>query len=146
MYICLIKLIILKWNYHIKSKIKRLNFIEVGQIFHSVYYGNIIATKVTKYDNGYYIYGFDETEGLPRGNYYPQQLDLIGKKPVLSDVLDCFVNLSFHKTSKETKQKLILDCWNYSKPYLEDQDEITISFLCTLINTHQVETNIRYEG
>lgn len=50
------------------------------------------------------------------------------------------------ETPKETKQKLILDCWDYSKPYLEDQDEKTISFLCTLINTHQVETNIRYEG
>lgn len=72
----------------IKSNIKELTKIEVGQVFNSKYYGHIVATKVTHLSEGKYsIYGFDIKEGLPRDNYYPRDLDLVGKEPMLNNVL-----------------------------------------------------------
>ncbi len=72
----------------IQTAIPSLLAIEVGQIFNSQYYGNIVATKINRHSyNVYSIYGFDETEGMPRDNYYPKDLKLVGREPQLNDVL-----------------------------------------------------------
>jgi hypothetical protein len=85
----------------IKLNIKELTEIKVGQVFNSKYYGDIVATKVTYLSEGKYsIYGFDIKEGLPRDNYYPRDLDLVGKEPMLNNVLYFFIE-SLYSTSKE---------------------------------------------
>jgi hypothetical protein len=120
----------------IKLNIKELTEIKVGQVFNSKYYGDIVATKVTYLSEGKYsIYGFDIKEGLPRDNYYPRDLDLVGKEPMLNNVLYFFIE-SLYSTSKEDKHLSVLDMilseWDYSKMYLKDQSEATINYLFDL--------------
>ena len=79
--------------YNLENKIKealpRLSKIEKGQRFLSKHYGVITATQIDDLGNGKYgIYGFDELEGLPRSNYYPRDLELIGHSIKLNDVLE----------------------------------------------------------
>jgi hypothetical protein len=120
----------------IKSNIKELTKIEVGQVFNSKYYGHIVATKVTYLSEGkYLIYGFDIKEGLPRDNYYPMDLELVGKEPMLNNVLHFFIE-SLYSRSKEYDDFSVLDIilseWDYSKPYLKDQSQATINYLFDL--------------
>ena len=79
--------------YNLENKIRealpRLSKIEKGQRFLSKYYGVITTTQINDLGNGNYgIYGFDELEGLPRSNYYPRDLELIGHSIKLNDVLE----------------------------------------------------------
>ena len=79
--------------YNLENKIKealpRLSKIEKGQRFLSKHYGVITATQIDDLGNGKYgIYGFDELEGLPRSNYYPRDLELIGHPIKLNDVFE----------------------------------------------------------
>ena len=120
----------------IKSNIKELTEIKVGQVFNSKYYGYIVATRVTHLSEGKYsIYGFNINEGVLRYNYYPRDLDLVGKEPMLNNVLHFFVE-SLYSTSKEDKHLSVLDMilsdWDYSKVYLKDQSEATINYLFDL--------------
>ncbi len=129
----------------IRSEIKELTAIEVGQIFKSKFDGNIVATRIEQHTaNTYSIYGFDVKEGLPRNNCYPRDLELVGKEIMLNNVLHWHSKKSRNKYShfevsngegyfviydeEEAESK----AWDLSKPYLKDQSEETIKFLCNL--------------
>jgi hypothetical protein len=135
----------------IQEAIPKLMAIEIGQIFHSKYYGNIIATKVKKHSqNTYSIYGFDTIEGLPRDNYYPIDLKLVGKEPMLNDILGwlksiseytdeyCitiggdFLKMNFIQSSFELINLHTNPRWDMSKTYLKEQNQELINYLCTL--------------
>lgn len=121
-----------------------LTRIEVGQVFDSKYYGNIVATKVEKVKNTLYsIYGFDTKDGLPRSFEYRtaflnSDLELVGKEPVFSDVLFWFNGQRYTYGSIDVDgfniiihlnfcKKVIK--WDLSKCYLKDQSIELIEFL-----------------
>lgn len=131
----------------IRSEIKELTAIEVGQIFNSKIYGNIVATRIEQHTaNTYSIYGFDVKEGLPRNNYYPRDLELVGKEIMLNNVLywhslngrnkyshfDVSYGEGYFMIYDGKKNGSLL--WDFSKPYLKDQSEELIKFLCDLAN------------
>jgi len=133
----------------IRKALPRLMEIENGQIFNSKYYGLIQATQIEIHKaNIYSIYGFDFKCGLPRSNYYPRELELIGKEPQLNDVLEWLdiidkennyiIDVSgmvFIFYNNEMKPKCI---WDLSKPYLKNQSEDLINFLHSLNqNSHE---------
>ncbi|HSE99953.1 MAG TPA: hypothetical protein VLA48_03570 [Nitrososphaeraceae archaeon] len=125
----------------IRESLPHLQVIEKGQLFHSKYYGNITATKVTRHGGeAYSIYGFCE-EGLPRDCYYPKELELVGKPIMLNDVLlwhstngrDLYshfeVNMGqgvFRVYDSEESYSII---WDLEHPFLTDQSEELIEFL-----------------
>ncbi len=117
----------------IRDKFPELKAIEVGQVFHSEYYGKITATKVQQHSpTTYSIYGFDEKDGLPRDNYYPKDLGLVGREIMLNNVLHYFQELLFEQSymdKSKTNIEMILSEWDYSKPYLKDQSEATIFYV-----------------
>lgn len=115
----------------IREALPRLSKIEKGQIFHSKYYGNITATKITEYGKGFYsIYGFDELEGLPRDNYYPRDLKLIGHPIKLNDVLQYLTFLSFPIGSYQYEE--VLKLWFLDSVFLADQSNELKIFLNNL--------------
>ena len=135
--------------YNLENKIKealpRLSKIEKGQRFLSKHYGVITATQIDDLGNGKYgIYGFDELEGLPRSNYYPRDLELIGHSIKLNDVLEWHSKdgrdkYSHFEVSKGQAYFSIYDgeevesiIWNLSSVFLADQNEELINFLNTL--------------
>lgn len=125
----------------IRESLPHLQKIEKSQIFHSKYYGNITATKITEWGKGVCsIYGFCE-EGLPRDNYYPKDLELVGKPIMLNDVLlwhslNGRDKYSHFEVSKGEAYFSIYDgeetesiIWNLNSPYLSEQSEELIKFL-----------------
>ncbi len=127
-----------KLKTEIQKAIPNLMKIEEGQIFNSEHYGDIIATKITSHTKkSFSVYGFDIKEGLPRDNYYPRDLKLIGKEPMLNDVLEWIkiklnsdddLKLKYHFMYK------ILETWDTSSPYLKDQDILIMNTLFSLYN------------
>jgi hypothetical protein len=123
----------------IREALPRLSKIEKGQRFLSKYYGVITATQIDDFGNGNYgIYGFDELEGLPRSNYYPRDLEIIGHPIKLNDILEwCSLKTTnfFIEDSKayfainygnKNEQRFY---WNLSSVFLADQSEELIKFL-----------------
>jgi hypothetical protein len=120
-----------------------LTRIEVGQVFDSKFYGNIVATSVEKCHKDFYrIYGFDVKQGLPRSceyrtDYFTSDLDIVGKEPTLSDVLFWFNGLKYKYAHFEVDEFCIYDSdeptefikWDLTKCYLKDQSEELIEFL-----------------
>ena len=113
----------------------------VGCEFNSKYYGKITATKITNYGNGVYsIYGFDEKEGLPRDNYYPRDLEILGRPITLPDVLRWMSGLEIFKNRVGRRGNLgyideraeLLEMWNYLKYTIDDQSDQLIEFLFNL--------------
>jgi len=131
----------------IRKALPYLMEIEVGQIFNSSYYGNIIATKVNKLKINianveiFDIYGFDINEGLPRSLVYPKECTLIGYEPKLNDVLawmksidrNIYTLISVDGYFYDNWTNLIDISWNLEKPYLKDQSAELIDFLYSLI-------------
>lgn len=130
----------------ILTGIPQLNNLEVGQRFHSEYYGTITATRITKYGKGVYsIYGFDEKDGSPRDCYYPRDLKMLGKDIMLDNVLSWHSQNGRNKYSHfevsnfeayfsiydgEERADIL---WNLSKRLLKDQSEELIEWLTELI-------------
>lgn len=119
----------------IREALPHLKEVEKGQIFHSKYYENITATKIIEYGKGVYsIYGFCE-EGLPRDNYYPKDLELVGKPIMLNDVLLWLkgIDTDLHSINKygimHDKEWNMMCRWNLNSPYLSEQSEELIKFL-----------------
>jgi hypothetical protein len=117
----------------IYKALPRLTKIKVGQRFHSNFYGEIIATRIDRYsDNKCAVYGFDVKQGLPRDNYYPRDLTLLGQEPQLNDVLE-WIN----KEPKANILVIIRFCdtfkWDLSKPLLKDQSQELIDYLTSLV-------------
>ena len=125
----------------IRNALPRLMVIEKGQIFHSKYYGDIVATRIGKHSEKVCsIYGFDLKDGLPRDNYYPRDIELVGKNPQLNDVLEWFLSIKndsmlFTSTCGNIFLGLHKDkqIWDLSKPFLKDQSEDLINFLHSII-------------
>lgn len=116
----------------IREYLPRLKRIEVGQKFLSKYYGIITATKVdnlggSKFD----IYGFDEMEGLPRSNYYPRDLELVGHPIKLNDVLE-YVKLKVSKVSHHKVLGNVCLDWDLFSVFLADQSDELKEFLNNL--------------
>lgn len=122
----------------IHKHIPSLLEIKRGQRFYSKYYGEIVATNVTKttHKDTYSIYGFDVNDGLPRDNYYPIDLTLIGLEPTLNDVLLWF-NIkkykyahfeSYYFSIYNGEEYETID-WDLTNPYLKNQSEELIRFL-----------------
>ena len=129
--------------YNLENKIKealpRLSKIEKGQRFLSKHYGVITATQIDDLGNGKYgIYGFDELEGLPRSNYYPRDLELIGHSIKLNDVLEyaklksnfkelfyyyCSADQSENNESEDTFESNFRDYKNIFKDLYYDDEE-----------------------
>jgi hypothetical protein len=109
--------------------IPSLMSIENGQVFHSEFYGNIVATKVEPLSGGKYsIYGFDEATGMPRSDYYPRDLKLVGKDIMLNHVLYYVVNeLNVDATP-------LIAQWGLLNPCLKDQSEEVVSYVFDLIS------------
>jgi hypothetical protein len=131
-----LKCIIEDIHKHIPSLLE----IKRGQRFQSVYYGEIVATNITKttHKDTYSIYGFDTKEGLPRDNYYPRDLKLIGLEPTLNDVLYWFTFIKKYKYAHfelyyfsiyNGDEKTEPIEWDLTNPYLRGQSEELISFL-----------------
>ena len=122
-------------------KLPYLRKIEIGQRFHSEYYGTITATKIT--DCGkmvYSIYGFDEKDGNPRDCYFPKDLKLLGKAIMLNDVLEYFKTSNYDgKVNMMLEHEainginFIVKNWDLSKPLLKNQSEELISWLAELL-------------
>jgi len=132
----------------IRKALPYLNNIEVGQIFYSSYYGNIVATKVSKLKINlinieiFDIYGFDTKEGLPRSIVYPKECTLIGHEIKLNDVLAWFLKITkpYYCQFRDgvffvyySDLSFIKYSWNLEKPYLKDQSVELIDFLYSLI-------------
>ncbi len=131
----------------IYKSLPRLKEIKVGQRFHSKYYGEIVATKITKHSKDIYsIYGFDIKEGLPRDNYYPRDLTILGQEIALNDVLAFLNEISGNRycitsDNRLMKQKYIfghfeeIGLWivDLSKPLLKDQSQELINYLTELL-------------
>ena len=129
--------------YNLENKIRealpRLSKIEKGQRFLSKYYGVITTTQINDLGNGNYgIYGFDELEGLPRSNYYPRDLELIGHSIKLNDVLEyaklksnfkelfyyyCSADQSENNESEDTFESNFRDYKNIFKDLYYDDEE-----------------------
>lgn len=122
-------------------KLPHLSKIEPGQRFYSPYYGIITATKIDDLGGGRYsVYGYDKEKGLPRDNYYPKDLTLVGKNIMMNDVIafykktDYVDGINMMMEYVEVRGiKYITDKWDLSKPYLEDQNQELISWLTRLI-------------
>jgi hypothetical protein len=123
-----------------------LRNIEIGQRFHSDYYGTITATKITNWGKMVYsIYGFDEKDGSPRDCYYPRDLGLLGKNIMLNDVLKWHSSngrdkYSHFEISKGEAYFSIYDgeeteslVWDLSKPFLKDQSNELLEWLADLL-------------
>lgn len=128
----------------IREALPHLQKIEKGQIFYSKYYGNITATKITPHGKGMYsIYGFCQ-EGMPRDNYYPRDLELVGKPIMLNDVLNWYSingrdSYSHFEVGRGQGVFRVYDSdesysiiWNLDYPLLSDQSEELINFLNNL--------------
>lgn len=115
----------------IREVIPRLQKIEKGQKFSSKYYGTIVATKVTQHtQNSYSIYGFDEMEGLPRDNYYPIDLELLGHPIKLNDVLEWLCKSKNYSCNMQNGNFYIFGyVWDLSSVFLANQSEELIKFL-----------------
>lgn len=124
----------------IREALPRLSKIEKGQRFLSKYYGVITATQIDDLGDGKYsIYGFDELEGLPRSDYYPRDLELIGHPIKLNDVLEYYKNSNFeHGVNMmfESEWKngchYIVNNWDFSSVFLADQSNEIKEFLNNL--------------
>lgn len=135
----------------IREALPRLKKVEVGQKFLSKYYGIITATKVDNLGGGKYdIYGFDEMEGLPRSNYYPRDLELVGHSIKLNDVLEYLSLKNLNTKNYEVSFDIngaFLDInkysdgdvkdyqdyqWDLSSVFLADQSEELKEFLNSL--------------
>lgn len=76
------------------------------------------------------------------GSYNTYELkEIIGKEPMLNDVLDWFKNSQYkkginlmHELIWSQTSEHILKLWDLSKPYLKDQSPELIEFLHGLIN------------
>lgn len=132
----------------IREALPYLKNIEVGQIFNSSYYGNIVSTRVNKLKINlinveiFDIYGFDVNEGLPRSLVYPKECTLVGREPKLNDVLAWLSKIVnryycqfkdgyfyiFYSNGNYIEYK-----WNLEKPYLKDQSAELIDFLYSLV-------------
>ena len=128
---------------NIREALPRLSKIEKGQRFLSKYYGVITATQIDDLGNGEYgIYGFDESEGLlPRSNYYPRDLELIGHSIKLNDVLEWCSSKTTNFFIENGKAYFSINYgnkneqlfyWDLSSVFLADQNEELINFLNTL--------------
>lgn len=116
----------------IREALPRLQKIEKGQRFFSKYYGVIVATQVKELSRDKYdIYGFDETEGLPRSNYYPRELELIGHPIKLNDVLEYLLDVEKYST-KDSQMQKVLNVWDLSSVFLADQSDELKEFLNNL--------------
>lgn len=120
----------------IHKELPSLLKIEKGQIFNSQYYGNIVATIITKHSEAVYsIYGFDEKEGLPRDCYYPRDLKLVGKSPCLNDILAYLAKKGL-KIELEHDGNIIwintTILWDVRIPLLQKQAESTIEKIFAL--------------
>lgn len=115
----------------IREALPRLQEIEKGQRFSSIYYGIVVATKVTQHtQNTYSIYGFDEETGLPRDNYYPRELELLGHPIRLNDVLDWLCKSKNYSCNMQDGNFYIFGhVWDLSSVFLADQSEELIKFL-----------------
>lgn len=123
----------------IREALPHLQKVEKGQRFFSKYYGIIVATKVDSLGGGNYdIYGFDEMEGLPRSNYYPRELELVGHPIKLNDVLEyiklksnfkelfyyfCSVDQSENNESDDTFESNFKDYKTIFKDLYYDKEE-----------------------
>jgi len=130
----------------IYTQLDRLIAIEVGQVFNSQYYGDIVATRVVRINLSsaiYSIYGFDIEKGDPRSVTYPTECKLVGKPIMLSDVLNYLIGMNteihsinvygmFHDANFNGIQNNLKISWDFSKPYLIDQNETLIEYLNTL--------------
>lgn len=123
----------------IREALPRLQKIEKGQRFLSKYYGIITATKVDNLGGDKYdIYGFDEMEGLPRSNYYPRDLELIGHPIKLNDILE-YIKIKDTPIYNTTEINTIafgvfpkIQYWDLSSVFLADQSEELKEFLNNL--------------
>ena len=135
-----------KLELSIFHELPHLRNIEVGQRFHSDYYGTVTATKITNFGKMVYsIYGFDEKDGSPRDCYYPRDLGLLGKNIMLNDVLKWHSlngrdKYSHFEVSKGEAYFSIYDgeetesiVWDLSKSNLKDQSKDLIDFLSELL-------------
>ena len=115
----------------IREALPRLKKVEVGQKFLSKYYGIITATKVDNLGGGKYdIYGFDEMEGLPRSNYYPRDLELVGHPIKLNDVLEWLcLNKNYSCNMQNGRFYIFGISWDLSSVFLADQSEELKEFL-----------------
>ena len=118
----------------IREALPRLKKVEVGQKFLSKYYGIITATKVDNLGGGKYdIYGFDEMEGLPRSNYYPRDLELVGHPIKLNDVLEWLcLNKNYSCNMQNGRFYIFGISWDLSSVFLADQSEELKEFLNSL--------------
>ncbi len=122
----------------IYETIPSMLWIDKGQIFYSKYYGEIVATLITKHPkNVFTIYGFDKKEGLPRSCNYSingenQDLSLVGLEPKLNHVLKTLGNVQLeHDINILWINKTIL--WDLRIDELKNQHENTIYKLYELL-------------
>jgi hypothetical protein len=122
----------------VRANVKDLTEISEGQVFHSKYYGYLGALKSNRISKDIYeIYGYElyKSPLNVRTGFYPRDLELIGKEPMLHDVLKCFSLTPKDKKEKGLTFKFnesIVSKWDLSKPYLRDQSEKTINHLFDL--------------
>lgn len=122
-----------KLKQKIQEAVPSLMEIEVGQVFYSKFYGEIVATRITRHNNNVMsIYGFDIKDGLPRSEYYPKELKIVGKEPMLNDViawLDKTVGCWSCIVGQHTYIRELMVYWDLLKPFLKDQDQELIDWL-----------------
>lgn len=134
-----------KIKQEIYKALPRLMEIQNGQRFESRFYGVIIATKIEKIKSIYSIYGFDVEKGLPRSEYYPRDLTILGIEPQLNDVLEWLGKIMLINGYENTdpyyinilgeihnSKSQLLCKWDLSKPFLKDQSEELINYLASL--------------
>lgn len=127
----------------IREKLPRLMELSEGQKFKSLIADP--ANDICK--DSYYTVGYHEdysckieNEHIEIGGYIyivNRDFEIIGKEPMLNDLLD-YVNKSDISISDwNTISRSIISGWELSKPYLRDQSHELIKFLHSLIKTKQ---------
>lgn len=115
--------------------------IEVGQKFFSSFYGEIVATRIHKFQGGLYdIYGYSISDGLPRQNYYPRDVKLVGKDITFIDIIYLLKTCKYKYAHFEGNVLVIYDGedpesieWNLNSIYLKDQDAQMIDYILVII-------------
>lgn len=130
--------VIAEYIYGIKPAL--LN-IEVGQKFFSSFYGEIIATRIGNFKDGFFdIYGYSASDGLPRQIYYPRDGKLVGKDITFIDIIYLLKTCKYKYAHFEGNMLVIYDGedpetmdWNLNSIYLKDQDVQMIDYILGII-------------
>jgi hypothetical protein len=116
----------------IREDLPYMRKVDIGTIFNHRVHGDIKCVYFKESEDEFFIKWIRQSDGELLGSVYSTYLEMVGKEPMLNDVLNYFKYVGGYGIDSPIHLN-ILHNWKLENAYLKDQEEEIIEYLFNLI-------------